>query len=208
MNHRPHPYQGCALTSWAILRKTILIIKYYLLKFNKKAFLIKNISLKKRHLMTSIIHLMVVLDGIEPPTHWASINCSTNWATKPIMATPTGLEPVISSVTGRRDNQLRYGAKNGCGGRTWTYDLRVMSPTSYQLLHPAIKMAEDEGFEPPLGFPRLSVFKTDPFSQAWVIFRILFCPILIIIESSWMVDLIGLEPMTIRLWAGCSNQLS
>ncbi len=25
----------------------------------------------------------------------------------------------------------------GCGGRTWTYDLRVMSPTSYQLLHPA-----------------------------------------------------------------------
>ena len=25
----------------------------------------------------------------------------------------------------------------GCGGRTWTNDLRVMSPTSYQLLHPA-----------------------------------------------------------------------
>ena len=28
--------------------------------------------------------------------------------------------------------------KFGSGGRTWTYDLRVMSPTSYQLLHPAI----------------------------------------------------------------------
>ena len=27
---------------------------------------------------------------------------------------------------------------HGCGGRTRTYDLRVMSPTSYQLLHPAI----------------------------------------------------------------------
>ena len=26
----------------------------------------------------------------------------------------------------------------GCGGRTRTCDLRVMSPTSYQLLHPAI----------------------------------------------------------------------
>ena len=25
----------------------------------------------------------------------------------------------------------------GCGGRTRTYDLRVMSPTSFQLLHPA-----------------------------------------------------------------------
>ena len=24
------------------------------------------------------------------------------------------------------------------GGRTWTYNLRVMSPTSYQLLHPAM----------------------------------------------------------------------
>ena len=26
----------------------------------------------------------------------------------------------------------------GCGDRTWTCDLRVMSPTSYQLLYPAI----------------------------------------------------------------------
>ena len=28
----------------------------------------------------------------------------------------------------------------GCGGRTRTYDLRVMSPTSYQLLYSAIFM--------------------------------------------------------------------
>ena len=28
----------------------------------------------------------------------------------------------------------------GCGGRIWTYDLRVMSPTSYQLLHSAISL--------------------------------------------------------------------
>ena len=27
---------------------------------------------------------------------------------------------------------------SGCGGRIWTNDLRVMSPTSYQLLYPAI----------------------------------------------------------------------
>ena len=27
---------------------------------------------------------------------------------------------------------------SGCGGRTRTYGLRVMSPTSYQLLHSAI----------------------------------------------------------------------
>ena len=28
--------------------------------------------------------------------------------------------------------------RRGCGDRTWTCDLRVMSPTSYQLLYPAI----------------------------------------------------------------------
>lgn len=33
------------------------------------------------------------------------------------------------------------------------------------------KMAEDEGFEPPREFPHLSVFKTDPFNQTWVIFQ-------------------------------------
>ncbi len=120
---------------------------------------------------------MVVLDGIEPPTRWASVNCSTNWATKPlIMATPTGLEPVISSVTGRRDNQLRYGAKMvaGAGLEPTTFGLWARRATNCST--PRYKMAEDEGFEPPLGFPRLSVFKTDPFSQTWVIFRIYFVP--------------------------------
>ena len=29
-------------------------------------------------------------------------------------------------------------------------------------------MAEEEGFDPPRGLTRLSVFKTDPFSQTWV----------------------------------------
>lgn len=32
-------------------------------------------------------------------------------------------------------------------------------------------MAEDEGFEPPRTFLHLSVFKTDPFNQAWVILQ-------------------------------------
>ena len=42
----------------------------------------------------------------------------------------TGFEPVISCVTGRRDNPYTIGPN--CGSRIWTYDLRVMSPTSYQ----------------------------------------------------------------------------
>jgi hypothetical protein len=32
-------------------------------------------------------------------------------------------------------------------------------------------MAEEEGFEPPRALRRLSVFKTDPFSQTWVLLR-------------------------------------
>ena len=32
-------------------------------------------------------------------------------------------------------------------------------------------MEEEEGFEPPRGMTRLSVFKTDPFSQTWVFLR-------------------------------------
>ncbi len=33
-------------------------------------------------------------------------------------------------------------------------------------------MAEEEGFEPPRALTPLSVFKTDPFSRAWVFLRI------------------------------------
>jgi hypothetical protein len=49
-------------------------------------------------------------------------------------------------------------------------------------------MEEVEGFEPPRGLTRLSVFKTDPFSRTWVYLQIL-----------QMVDLVGLEPTTGRL---------
>ena len=34
------------------------------------------------------------------------------------------------------------------------------------------KMAEEEGFEPPRALTPLSVFKTDPFSRAWVFLRV------------------------------------
>ena len=72
------------------------------------------------------------------------------------MAVQTGIEPAIFCVTGRRDNRYTTGPY-GCGRRIRTNDLWVMSPTSYQLLHPAIKMAEEAGFEParaftPVGF--------------------------------------------------------
>ena len=39
---------------------------------------------------------------------------------------------------------ISFSVRNvGCGGRTWTSDLRVMSPTSYQLLYSAIYSLPD-----------------------------------------------------------------
>lgn len=67
-------------------------------------------------------------------------------------------------------------------------------------------MAEDEGFEPPLGFPRLSVFKTDPFSRTWVIFRVIFKLQPYFINYWWtLLDLnqwpSGYEPDALTNWA-------
>ena len=65
----------------------------------------------------------------------------------PKMAVPTGIAPAISCVTGRHVNRYTTG------------------PTFKEK---NIKMEEVEGFEPPRGVTRLSVFKTDPFSRTWV----------------------------------------
>ena len=50
-------------------------------------------------------------------------------------------------------------------------------------------MAEKEGFEPPRRSHALSVFKTDPFSRAWVFLH----------YRKKLVDPVGLEPTTDRL---------
>ncbi len=57
-------------------------------------------------------------------------------------------------------------------------DARCSTPRSF------IMMAEEEGFEPPRGLTRLSVFKTDPFSRTWVFLR------------NEMVEPSGIEPLT------------
>ena len=57
------------------------------------------------------------------------------------MAVPTGFEPAIFCVTGRRDNHYTTGPF-GCGRWIWTNDLRVMSPTSYQAAPPRVKLCE------------------------------------------------------------------
>ena len=63
-----------------------------------------------------------------------------NWATPP-MELMTRIELVTLSLPRIRSADWATSAYEvGCGGRTWTTDLRVMSPTSYQLLHPAMKV--------------------------------------------------------------------
>ena len=57
---------------------------------------------------------MVARGGVEPPTFRFSVGRSYQLsylaAVPEGLATPTGLEPATSAVTGRRANQLRYGA--------------------------------------------------------------------------------------------------
>ena len=54
----------------------------------------------------------VARGGVEPPTFRFSVGRSyqLSYLALTSRATPTGLEPATSAVTGRRANQLRYGA--------------------------------------------------------------------------------------------------
>ena len=89
------------------------------------------------------------------------------------MAVRTGLGPVISRVTGERDNHYTNEPYFGCGSRIWTNNLWVMSPASYQIapsrdVYKTNKVAEEKGFEPLRRVNDLPVFKTGPFNQTWV----------------------------------------
>ena len=70
------------------------------------------------------------------------------------MAVPTGVEPAIFCVTGRRDNHYTT-EPFGCGGWIWTNDLWVMSPTSYQAapLRDINKNGGERGIRTPAPFP-------------------------------------------------------
>ena len=91
--------------------------------------------------------LMVAAHGFEPRTHrvWTDCSSQLSYAAK-YMELVTGIEPVTLSLPRIRSADWATPAQwtftslwnYGCGDRTWTCDLRVMSPTSYQLLHPAI----------------------------------------------------------------------
>ena len=90
---------------------------------------------------------MVASERIELPTRGSSVPCSTNWATKP-WRFRRELNPRSSAwqadvITATLRNQLVAGA----GFEPTTFGLWARRAT--KLLHPAISVAEKEGFEPP-----------------------------------------------------------
>lgn len=95
------------------------------------------------------------------------------------MAVQTGIEPAIFSVTGRRIKPLyhwtNWWRRLDSNQRPRGYEPREIPNFStprcdifYLGVHKE-QMAGDEGFEPPRAVKPLLVFKTSPFSQAWVI---------------------------------------
>ena len=91
--------------------------------------------------------LMVAAHGFEPRTHRVWTDCSSqlsyaamygasdrDWTGDLILTKDTLCRLSYTSTMNDHFTVIFC----GCGDRTWTCDLRVMSPTSYQLLHPAI----------------------------------------------------------------------
>ena len=103
--------------------------------------------------------------GIEPATRGFSVLCSTNWA---IWAY------TLFSVSS--------------GGRIWTYDLRVMSPTSFQTAPPRVIHLN--------GWRRIRTFEV-------VDNRFTVCPLWPLGNPS-IKPINGLEPLTCWLQISCS----
>ena len=89
----------------------------------------------------------------------------------------------------------------GCGRRIWTYDLRVMSPTSYQTAPSRdvwYQVGGERGIRTPAGLSSPTGFQDRTLQPLGYFSKI----------KEQLVDPTGLEPVTNRLWAGGSNQLS
>ena len=81
--------------------------------------------------------------GFEPRTTWLKVKCSTDWANTPFFAARSLLHTKCPEPeSNQRHEDFQSSAlpteltRQNCGGRIWTYDLRVMSPTSFQTAPP------------------------------------------------------------------------
>ena len=138
---------------------------------------------------------MVAQARIELATQGFSVLCSTNWAIEPKWRSWRGSNPRSSPwqgdmLTATPQDHLVAGK----GFEPMTSGLWARRATG--LLYPAIWMAEKRGFEPRLPVTVLLVFKTSPFNHLGISPKYI---------SKKLVDPVGLEPTTNRLWAGSSD---
>ena len=111
-----------------------------------------------------------------------------------IMVTLPGFEPGIPPWKGGVLTAWPWGLIqllicNGCGSRIWTYDLRVMSPTSYQTALSRVIGAEDRNRTDTVFYHR----------------RILSPVRLPVPPPRHLAPRVGLEPTAYRLTAECST---
>ena len=76
-------------------------------------------------------NIMVGLNGLEPSTSRLSGVRSNQLSYRPICGGDKGIRTLDPLRARQVLSQLSYLGIN-CGSRIWTYDLRVMSPTSFQ----------------------------------------------------------------------------
>ena len=118
-------------------------------------------------------------DRVELPTHGASIHCSTNWAIKAKMAVPTGIEPAISCVTGRRDNRYTTGPNsysqciisNGDPYGIRTRVTAVKGRCLNHLTNGPIKKRSRRDLNPRAGFPTYTLSR-GASSASWVLLQL------------------------------------
>ena len=156
---------------------------------------------------------MVAAHGLEPRTHRVWTDCSSqlsyaamygasdrDWTGDLILTKDTLCR---LSYTSTMNDHFTVNFC-GCGDRTWTCDLRVMSPTSYQLLHPAMLYLNLIWRRKRDSNPR-DAFTPCRFSRPIPSAGLGYSSILSIF---FLVAEEGLEPPTSRVWTVRSSQLS
>ena len=98
--------------------------------------------------------------GFEPRTTWLKVKCSTNWANTPYAQNRNRtsdtriFSPLLYQLSYLGILDLNLHSDLSSGDRIWTYDLRVMSPTSFQTAPPRDIMLYYDMFSSSKIFPK------------------------------------------------------